>query len=289
MTVTKPRDAAADTGTQPQKVPNYVTSDELVCADNLELLARLPDGCCDLIYVDPPFATGQRRTGAGGIHDAPAFDDPATGGMDGFAAFLRPRLQQMHRVLSDRGSIYVHLDWRTVHYVKVLLDTIFGVGNFLNEIVWSYRTGGQGRKWFARKHDTILLYAKHAGTHTFNVQRDGEFRTLGMKHDEQGRPYKSTRKGRLYFHPDGPRLTDVWDLPFLSTVSKERNGYPTQKPEALLERIIQASSNAGDLVADFFCGSGTTLAVARRLGRRYLGCDINPAGIEIARKRVNGR
>jgi len=201
-------------------------------------------------------------------------------------AFLRPRLEQMHRVLGSRGSLYVHLDFRIVHYVKVLLDEIFGQGNFLNEIIWSYRTGGRSMRWFARKHDTILLYAKRLGEHTFNLQRGGDFRTLGLNRDEQGRPYKTTRRGRLYFHDQGPALTDVWELPFLSTVARERNGYPAQKPIALLERIVRASSNPGDLVADFFCGSGTALVVAKQLGRHYLACDCNAAAVAMTQERL---
>jgi DNA modification methylase len=256
----------------------------VVCCDNLVLLSDLPDECCDLIYVDPPFCTGRRRAGADA--SGPTFADPARGGNEAYLEFLRPRLHQMHRVLSERGSLYVHLDWRVVHHVKVLLDDIFGAGNFLNEIIWSYRSGGRSTRWFARKHDTILLYARSAGQHTFHLQRDGRFRTQDLNYDDQGRPYKATRKGRLYFHPDGPALTDVWELPFLSTVSRERNGYPSQKPEALLERVIGASSDEGDLVADFFCGSGTTLSVAKRLGRRYLGCDNNADAVSIARGRV---
>ena len=257
----------------------------VTCCDNLVVLEELADGVCDLIYVDPPFGTGQRRRGSG--PRAPAFDDPRAGGMEAFCRFLQPRFERMHRVLSDRGSIYVHLDWRTAHHVRVLLEAIFGARNFLNEIIWSYRTGGRSRRWFARKHDTILLYAKRLGRHTFNLLRDGEFRTLGMNVDKRGRFYKTTRTGRLYFHRDGPAVTDVWEIPFLSTVSKERNGYPSQKPEALLERIIRASSSEGDLVADFFCGSGTTLAVAQRLGRRYLGCDVNPQAVTIATARLS--
>ncbi len=216
------------------------------------------------------------------------FDDRWPDGHAAFLAFLRPRLSEMRRLLARRGSIYVHLDWRTVHYVKVMMDEVFGPCNFLNEIIWSYRTGGRSNHWFARKHDTILLYARCAGEHTFHVQRDGAYRTDGLKYDEAGRPFKSTRKGRLYFHEAGPAVTDVWDIPFLSTVSNERTGYPSQKPEALLERIIRASTNPGDLVADFFCGSGTTLVVAQRLGRRWLGCDISAEAVAMARKRLAG-
>ena len=139
-----------------------------------------------------------------------------------------------------------------------------------------------------RKHDTLLLYARNAGRHTFNRMRGGQYRTRDLRFTEDGRPYKSTRNGPIYFHADGPILSDVWDIPFLSTVSKERTDYPTQKPETLLERIILASSNEGDLVADFFCGSGTTLAVAKRLERRWLGCDINPEAVAIAEKRLEG-
>jgi DNA modification methylase len=244
-------------------------------------MRRLPDGCCDLIYVDPPFFTDRRARGS-----RAAFSSAWRGGLDAYLALLRPRFDQMHRLLSERGSIYVHLDCHVVHYVKVMLDEIFGRANFLNEIIWRYRTGGVARRWFGRKHDTILLYARFSGKHTFNVQREGQYRTDGLRRDEQGRPYKQTRKGRLYFDRSGPVMPDVWDVPFLSTVSLERTGWPSQKPEALLERIVLASSHPGDTVADFFCGSGTALAVAERLGRRTLGCDVSAEAIRIARDRL---
>ncbi|MCP4245651.1 MAG: site-specific DNA-methyltransferase [bacterium] len=280
-------------GADGQPAGGMSAAGRLVCCDNLVLLRELPDGCCDLIYLDPPFGTGKRRTGASADTQRPSrnnptgFDDPGNGGPSGMVAELRPRLEHIHRVLSERGCLYVHLDWRTVHYVKILLDELFGADNFLNEIVWSYRTGGRATRWFARKHDTILLYARCVKNHTFNVLREGRYRTQGLNVDERGRPYKVTQRGRLYFHSDGPALTDVWDIPFLSTVANERNGYPTQKPEALLERIIRAGSNPGDLVADLYCGSGTTLAVAKQLGRRYLGCDVNAEAIEITRRRLD--
>ena len=234
----------------------------VICADNLDHMRGLPDGCCDLIYVDPPF--DWNRTAGNDRRSGFVISDRHGGGLDGFLAFLRPRLTELHRLLSPRASLYVHLDPRTVHHVKVMLDGIFPADAFLNEIIWSYRTGGRTGKWFARKHDTILLYARNAGHHTFHPQRAGRYRTDGLRIDDDGRPYKSTSGGPLYFHPDGPVMADVWDIPFLSTVSKERTGYPTQKPEALLERIVCASSNEGDVVADFFCGSGTAAAVAQR-------------------------
>jgi len=188
--------------------------------------------------------------------------------------------------LSLRGLLYVHLNWRAVHYVKVELDRIFGEEHFLNEIIWGYRSGSRPGRWFSRKHDTILAYAKSPGQHTFNVLREGEYRTRDLKRSADGVPYKSTRKGPIFFHPDGPAMTDVWDIPILSTVSRERTGYPAQKPEALLRRIILASSNEGDTVADFFCGSGTTLAVAEQLGRDWMGCDESVEAVAIASARI---
>jgi site-specific DNA-methyltransferase (adenine-specific) len=245
--------------------------------DNLELMRSLPPGCCDLVYVDPPFWLESRsRRAASGA------------GLAAYLQFLEPRLEQMHRLLAETGSFYCHLDWRAVHYVKVRLDGIFGYGNFLNEVIWSYRTGGVSRRWFGRKHDTILVYAKHRGRHRFRVLREGRFRTEGLKLDEHGKPYKQTRAGRLYFHRDGPLLTDVWDIPFLSTVSMERAGYPSQKPLSLAERIVRASSDVGGLVGDFFCGSGTTLVAAQRLGRRWVGCDVSAKAVGLARRRLAG-
>lgn len=256
----------------------------LHCGDNLAWMRTLPDGVCDLIYADPPFLTGRVQGAA--RHPEEQFDDRWSCGLDEYLGFLTPRLEQMRRLLSDRGSLYVHLDWRTSHHVRLVLDRLFGAGAFLNEIIWSYRSGGRSGSWFARKHDTILLYARCPGDHIFHRQRGGRYRTDGLHLDEKGRPYKNTTHGRLYFHPDGPAVTDVWEIPILSTVARERRGSPSQKPEALLERIITASSDRGSTVGDFFCGSGTTLVVAARLGRRFLGCDSNSAMLEITRRRL---
>ena len=256
----------------------------IVCDDNLVFMRSLPAGCCDLIYADPPF-NSKRTVGPTKRHQT-TFNDRHGEGVRGFLDFLKPRFMEMHRLLSPAGCLYVHLDWRMVHYAKVMLDEEFGRDHFLNEIIWSYRSGGVAKRWFARKHDTLLSYAKEVGGHTFNRLRQGEYRTLDLRMSSDGRPFKQTRNGRLYFHPEGPAISDVWDIPFLSTVSKERVGYPTQKPEALLNRVIQASSNEGDVVADFFCGSGTTLAVAARLKRRWMGCDINPEAVAITKKRL---
>jgi len=265
-----------------RKVDLRSNTNFLLRCDCLKLLGRLDCGAVDLIYVDPPFCTQGRRNGRGGL----GYADHWREGLDGYVEFLRVRLEQMHRVLRPTGTMFVHLDYRTAHYVKVELDRIFGYGNFMNEIIWSYRTGGLSRRWFARKHQTILAYAKSLGKHTFHVHRDGRFRTDGLNFDEHGRPYKTTKRGRLYFDRRGPAVTDVWDIPFLSTVSSGRVGYPDQKPIKLLERIISCCSNPGDRVADFFAGSGTTLLAAQRLNRPWLGCDINNEAIELAKDRL---
>lgn len=259
---------------------------QVIQGDCLEVMTDLPDGCCDLIYADPPFFTRKLQIQRNGQH---SFPDTWPGGIKAYLGFLEPRLAGMRRLLKQTGSLYVHLDYHAVHYAKVMLDELFGSDHFVNEIIWSYRTGGLSRRWFARKHDTILVYARQKNGHKFNVLREGAFRTDGMNYDEAGRPYKQTRKGRLYFNPQGPAITDVWDIPFLSTVSLERTGYPTQKPEALLGRIIRASTDPGDVVGDFFCGSGTSLAVAKKLGRDWIGCDVAPDAVRIATDRLGER
>jgi DNA modification methylase len=255
----------------------------VVCMDNLTWMATLPNASCDLIYIDPPFFTGRSLQQTFSTHQ---YSDHWPGGLEGYLSFLRPRLIEMRRLVKTTGTVLVHLDWRAVHYVKVMMDELFGYDQFLNEIVWAYRTGGVSKRWFGRKHDTILAYAAKKGAQTFHVIREGRFRTDGLKYDEQGRPYKETLKGRLYFHSDGPALTDVWEIPFLSTVSSERTGYPTQKPLALLNRLIQAMSNPGDVVADFFCGSGTTAMAAQALGRRFIACDESTAAAQITASRL---
>jgi len=256
----------------------------LVRADCLDVLERLPDGCLDLVYIDPPFGTQSQRSRTTNDHQYP---DYWPGGLREHLAFLTRRIEAIHRVLKSSGCLFVHLDYRSVHYVKVELDRIFGPGNFLNEIIWSFRTGGLSKRWFARKHQTILGYARNAKRHKFHPIRGGQFRTDGLNYDESGRPYKSTKKGRLYFNPAGPALTDVWEIPFLSTVGLERTGYPDQKPLALLERIIQAASDEGDRVADFFAGSGTTACAAAKLNRSFLAVDTNPAAIRIIQNRLD--
>jgi site-specific DNA-methyltransferase (adenine-specific) len=263
----------------------------VVLGDNLEVLRALPDGCVDLIYIDPPFGTGQTRrldsirtgsgtrtrVGFGGrtyrweTVSAHLYQDGMA--LDEYLAFLAVRLSEMHRVLAARGSLYVHLDHHAVHQVRLLLDEIFGPDRFLNEIIWAYDYGGRARDRWPRKHDNILWYARSA-TWVFN--REAVDRIPYMAPGLVG-PEKAAR---------GKLPTDVWWMTIVPTSGHERTGYPTQKPLRLLERIIEASSNPGDLVADFFGGSGTAAVAAARLGRRHLIVDSNPEAIRVTQERL---
>ena len=260
----------------------------VVCADNLEVLAALPDGGLDLIYLDPPFATGSVRRGAAGTYD----DRPDP---EDRLAFLRPRLEQCHRVLSARGSLFLHLDYRVVHHARLLLDRIFGEEQLVNEIVWCYSVGGKSARSFGKKHDTILWYGR-APDYAFFPDAIRIARRAGshmkVEHDEDGNPVqvkRDRRTGRVYRYPlaAGKIPEDYWtDIETLNRGDGERTGWPTQKPERLLERIILATTLPGWMVADFFGGSGTTAAVAARLGRRFLSVDVSAEACDLARRRL---
>ncbi|MET0388525.1 MAG: site-specific DNA-methyltransferase [Polyangiales bacterium] len=263
----------------------------LVChADNLQVLPRIADDSVDLIYVDPPFNTGKTqrrmqlrtardeqgdRTGFGGHRYRTerlvqrAFVDT----FSDYEGFLAPRLEHAWRVLAPHGSLYVHLDYREVHYVKVLLDAIFGRDNFLNEVIWAYDYGGRPKDRWPAKHDTILLYAKEAGRHLFN--RDAIDRIPYMAPELVG-PEKAAR---------GKLPTDTWWHTIVSPTGKEKLGYPTQKPLGILRRAIVASSAPGSTVLDFFAGSGTTGAAALLEGRRFLLVDSHEVALDVMRTR----
>jgi site-specific DNA-methyltransferase (adenine-specific) len=266
----------------------------VVQGDNLSVLRQLPDACANLIYIDPPFNTGKRqkrsrlrterdqngdRTGFKGqrysttVLGSHAFEDA----FDDYLEFLEPRLREAHRVLVADGSFYFHVDYREVHYCKLLLDEIFGRHNFLNEIIWAYDYGGRPKDRWPAKHDNILLYVKDAANYTFNIDEIERipYMAPGLVGEEKA------ARGKL--------PTDTWWHTIVSPTGKEKTGYPTQKPLGILRRVVTASSNLGDLVLDFFAGSGTTGAAALELGRRFLLVDDNEAAIEVMKQRFKGK
>jgi site-specific DNA-methyltransferase (adenine-specific) len=195
---------------------------------------------------------------------------------DDFLAFIEPRLLEAQRVLADHGTLYFHIDYREVHYCKVLLDQIFGRDNFINEIIWAYDYGGRPKSRWPAKHDNILMYAKDAGNYTFN--REDIDRIPYMAPGLVGK--EKAEKGKL--------PTDTWWHTIVSPTGKEKTGYPTQKPLGIMRRIIQASSNRGETVLDFFAGSGTTGLAALELGRNFILVDNNPEAITVMEKRLKG-
>jgi DNA modification methylase len=255
--------------------------------DNLKFLKKLDSNTIDLIYIDPPFFSGV---------DYEQFNDQWNS-LDDYLEFMKDRLVEMHRVLKNSGSFYCHIDTNAVYELKLLIDNIFGRDHFRREIIWNVGSvsgfKSQVKGW-VRQHDNILYYTK-SDVYTFHKQytpyKEEYIKKMFRFKDQNGRLYRKRREGRQYLdEKPGTLVGDVWNDIYsyqTRTRSKEYLGYPTQKPEELLERIIVASSNEGDLVADFFCGSGTTLLVANRLNRKWIGVDNNPKAIEICKKRLN--
>jgi len=266
----------------------------VVFGDNLKVLQSLPADKFDLIYIDPPFNTGKEqsrtqlrtersedgdRIGFQGqrysteVLGRKAFADD----FDDYLAFLEPRLLETYRVLAAHGTLYFHVDYREVHYCKILLDSIFGRDSFLNEIIWAYDYGGRSKKRWPAKHDNILVYVKDPNNYTFNV-------------DEVERiPYMAPGLVGKEKAARGKFPTDTWWHTIVSPTGKEKTGYPTQKPLGIMRRIISASSRPNDLVLDYFAGSGTAGAAALELGRRFLLVDSNPEAIEVMETRFTGQ
>jgi DNA modification methylase len=270
----------------------------LFWGDNLHVMRQLPSESIDLIYIDPPFFSGRTYNVIfGDQNELRSFSDIWEGGMPGYLIWLNARLYEMKRLLNNTGSIYVHCDWHASHYIKVEMDKIFGVNNFINEVVWYYTSGGgRGRRWFNRKHDVLLFYSK-SSKYFYDGLAIGDKRTTDegtfggyFKTDKDGRRYQEVRandKIYKYYVDDPKNPDDVWEVPHIPQRDlSERIGYPTQKPETLLERVIKASSQEGHIVADFFCGGGTTPAVAQRLGRCWTACDQSRVAVAITADRL---
>ena len=247
--------------------------------DNLELLKQMESELVDLIYCDILYNTGKK------------FKDfvDKLGTPQEAIEWYRPRLIEMNRVLKETGSVYLQCDYRLVHYLKVEMDSIFGLNNFRNDIIWCYKSQGFSKKQWSNKHDNILFYSK-SNKWIFNLDEIREepseswVKRYGKELEKNG--FFIDGKGKRYDGFVGSPPRDWLDINILPQAHKERVGYDTQKPKALLERIIKASSNKNDIVADFFCGSGTSLVVAKELGRKYIGCDINPRAVEITKTRL---
>jgi site-specific DNA-methyltransferase (adenine-specific) len=268
-----------------------ILENTLYSGDNLTVLKLIPDSSVQLVYIDPPFNTGREqqrskvttkrnsegnRIGFKGERyetvksTVLSYDDQFAN----YWEFLEPRIEEAFRVLGNSGTLYLHLDYREAHYAKVLLDALFGPECFLNEIIWAYDYGGKSKSRWPAKHDTILVYVKDPKNYYFNSEEvDREpYMAPGLVTPEK------IEKGKL--------PTDVWWHTIVSPTGKEKTGYPTQKPAGILRRIIQASSKPGDVVLDFFAGSGTTGFVANELGRKFILVDQNPESIQVIKDRL---
>ncbi len=283
---------------------------EMLLGDVLALLPSLVEkyaGQVQLVYLDPPFGTGHSfsmrvrvgekewRTGSGSLL-MQSYDDSMD--VSAYLEMMRQVFLATKKLLSETGVVYLHVDYRMHARLRILMDEVFGEQNFLNEIIWSYQTGGRARKFFSRKHDIILFYRK-TKKYYFNleavpVNRLDVRRNHMKRHvDPDGRVYRSIRSGgKVYtYYDDDPTFPgDVWDdVSHLQQKDPQRTGYETQKPIKLLERMILSSSAPGDLICDLFVGSGTALECAAENGRRFIGVDLNPFALQVTRRRLNGR
>ncbi len=291
---------AAENLTNPPLNSTSTWYNRLILGDKSSILpVLLPEFTrqINLIYIDPPFMTG--RDFKNGEHLA--YSDKWDNNLDAYLQWLYETFALLKLLLSSNGSLYVHLDWRVTHYAKVILDEVFGSNSrtdspgFKNEIIWHYQSGGRSQKRYARKHDTILFYTNSA-RYCFHAERVGELRGTKIRNhmkkwvDSNGHIHWSIRSaGRLYTYDEDSHMTptDVWsDISHLHQTDPERNGYATQKPAALLKRIILASSDENDLILDCFCGSGVTPAVAERLNRRWIACDQSELALKLTRDRM---
>ena len=262
----------------------------IYCGDNLIWLKKFPDKFIDLIYLDPPFFSNRHyEVIFNDGEEIRSFEDRWKGGINHYVDWMKDRVFELHRVLKDTGSFYLHCDWHASHYLKVMCDNIFGYSKFRNEIVWHYRRWTGKAKIFQKLHDVILFYTK-SDNYKFNVlyteytEGSVDRKMQGILHRFKGN--ESFLVSDKTIDKKGVRENDVWQIPFVAPSAKERLGYLTQKPKKLLYRIIKASSKKDDIVLDPFCGSGTTLIAAKELKRKFIGIDTNCDAIDISNKRL---
>lgn len=280
----------------------------MIMGDALTLDLSSYEGQAQCVYVDPPYFTGERfvhklRIGEGGWTTGkrtltlPAYDDFSSASKETYLAFLKKLVQTAHRLLRPEGSFFLHLDYRACAHARLICDEVFGEENFVNEIIWNYQTGGRSKRYFSRKHDNILFYGKGA-ERFFDItmvpagKKKSHANHMKREVDERGRSYRTIVSGGktyVYYDDEPAYPDDVWsDVSQMQQKDPQRTGYATQKPLALLNRIIRCSTSPGDLVADLMCGSGTTLVAAAQSGRRFLGVDSSPGALSVARKRLTG-
>ena len=241
------------------------------------LAESLPKESVDLIYIDPPFNTGSDKHTKAGFKFSDSFESD-----DSFVLFLKQVCESLYTLLSPKGVFFLHLDWRFIHYLKVELDKIFGRDNFVNEIIWCYKAGGINKRALAKKHQTILFYAKDRDKYTFNPLEEKSYNRKMEPYHFKGVAEYCDSIGWYTL----VKMKDWWFIDKPGRTSAKRAGYPTEKPEALLKRIITIASNEGDVVMDCFCGSGTTLVSAKELKRRFVGCDISSEAVALTNKRL---
>ncbi|MDR2425833.1 MAG: DNA adenine methylase [Endomicrobium sp.] len=266
----------------------------LLLGDCLKKIKKIIPSSVDLIYLDPPFFTQTKQILKDKNLKEYSFDDTWKD-IDEYKAFIKVRVKACRKVLKDTGSIFLHCDKIASHHLRVILDEVFGVGNFQSEIIWSYKRWSNAKKGLLNSHQVIFFYSK-TGNFTFNTLFTDYSETTNVdqifqkrKRDKNGKiVYQKNDSGEceLIEQKNGVPLSDVWEIPYLNPKAKERVGYPTQKPILLLEQIIKIASNKGDTVLDPFCGSGTTLVAAKLLGRNYIGIDISPDAVELTEKRL---
>jgi len=282
------------------KLKYVFEEDKIYCGDNLVVLKDFPSECVDLIYIDPPFFSNRNyEIVFDDGYELEAFGDRWKGGIDHYIGWMRERVKELYRVLKPTGSFYLHCDKHAGHYLKVMCDEIFGYNNFRNEVVWHYPQGiKSSTKKFLANHDNIMFYSK-SSKFTFNPQinpyTDKQLSRFKHISDDGRKFYWDTRRDKegnkkrvqVFLKKKGTPTGNVWY--YNRVQGNESKGFPTQKPESLLERIIKASSNEGDIVLDAFAGCGTTLAVAKRLNRKFIGIDVSPLGCVQTAQRINYR